>query len=117
MVIATRWLPFSLALPWLLPRWRHALRAREPRVWLPLGWALLVLAFFSASPGKRDMYILPMLPMVALAAAPFLPQVQQSCWLRRLALALALVLPQQGRCYDWAISLSQSSICPFRRCG
>jgi 4-amino-4-deoxy-L-arabinose transferase-like glycosyltransferase len=77
-VIAGFWLPFALALPWLLPRWRDALRARDARVWLPLGWALLVLAFFSASPGKRDMYILPMLPMVAVAAAPYLEGIAAS---------------------------------------
>ncbi|MEJ7746857.1 MAG: glycosyltransferase family 39 protein, partial [Luteimonas sp.] len=69
-VIAGFWLPFSLALPALAPRWRDAWCTRDARVWLPLAWALLVLLFFSASPGKRDMYILPMLPMVALAAAP-----------------------------------------------
>ena len=77
-VIAGFWLPFSLALPWLLPRWRDAWRARDAKVWLPLGWTLLVLLFFSASPGKRDMYILPMLPMVALAAAPYLGVIAMS---------------------------------------
>jgi 4-amino-4-deoxy-L-arabinose transferase-like glycosyltransferase len=71
-VIAMFWMPFSLALPWLAPRWRDAWRGREAKVWLPLAWSLLVLLFFSASHGKRDMYILPMLPMVALAAAPYL---------------------------------------------
>ncbi|KGQ18031.1 Dolichyl-phosphate mannosyltransferase [Lysobacter dokdonensis DS-58] len=91
-VIAAYWLPFSLALPWLFPRWRDAFRARDARVWLPLGWALLVLAFFSASPGKRDMYILPMLPMVALAAGPYLENVTASRWFRRALLALVIVL-------------------------
>ncbi|MCA1714415.1 MAG: glycosyltransferase family 39 protein [Gammaproteobacteria bacterium] len=91
-VIAGFWLPFSLALPWLLPHWRAAWRARDARVWLPLGWALLVLLFFSASPGKRDMYILPMLPMVALAAAPYLERITRSALLRALLLALVAVL-------------------------
>lgn len=91
-VIAFRWLPFSLALPWLLPRWRDAFRARDAKVWLPLAWALLVLLFFSASPGKRDMYILPMLPMVALAAAPYLETISASRWLRRLLVTLAVLL-------------------------
>src|SRR5687768_7049530 len=89
-LIALHWLPFSLALPWLLPHWRDAFRARDAKVWLPLAWALLVLLFFSASPGKRDMYILPMLPMVALAAAPYLETVSASKWLRRGLAALAL---------------------------
>ena len=91
-VIAGFWLPFSLALPWLLPRWRDALRARDARVWLPLGWALLVLLFFSASPGKRDMYILPMLPMVAVAAAPYLETIAGSKRFRALLLALVVLL-------------------------
>ncbi|MGH8028918.1 MAG: ArnT family glycosyltransferase, partial [Arenimonas sp.] len=56
-VIAVFWLPFSLALPWLAKPWMAAWRARDARVWLPLAWGLLVVAFFSLSPGKRDMYI------------------------------------------------------------
>lgn len=91
-VIAGFWLPFALALPWLLPRWRAALRARDARVWLPLGWALLVLLFFSASTGKRDMYILPMLPMVAVAAAPYLEDIVASARFRLLLQALVAVL-------------------------
>ena len=91
-VIAGFWLPFSLALPWLLPRWRDALRARDARVWLPLGWALLVLLFFSASPGKRDMYILPMLPMVAVAAAPYLDAITRLPRFRALLLGLVALL-------------------------
>jgi 4-amino-4-deoxy-L-arabinose transferase-like glycosyltransferase len=91
-VIAGFWLPFSLALPWLFPRWRDAFRARDAAVWLPLGWALLVLVFFSASPGKRDMYILPMLPMLAVAAAPYLDDIAKSPWFRRLLVALVVVL-------------------------
>jgi len=91
-VIAGVWLPFSLALPWLLPRWTRALRARDARVWLPLAWSLLVLLFFSASPGKRDMYILPMLPMVALAAAPYLDEISGLKRFRALLLGLVVVL-------------------------
>ena len=91
-VITGFWLPFSLALPWLLPRWRAALRARDAKVWLPLGWALLVLLFFSASPGKRDMYILPMLPMVAVAAAPYLDGITGSTRFRGCLLALVAAL-------------------------
>ena len=71
-MIALFWLPFSLAFGWLWRDWRDAWRERDARAWLPLAWALLVLLFFSASPGKRDMYILPALPAVALAAAPYL---------------------------------------------
>ena len=91
-IIAGMWLPFSLAIPWLIPRWRDVLRARDAAVWLPLAWALLVLVFFSASPGKRDMYILPMLPMLAVAAGPFLPDIVASKRFRACLVALVLVL-------------------------
>ncbi len=84
-IIALFWLPFSLALPWLWRDWREAWRRRDARVWLPLSWGLLVLLFFSLSPGKRDMYILPALPAFTLAAAPF----ADSLWLRpRFRMAL-----------------------------
>ncbi len=69
------WLPFSLALPWLARPWIAAWRERDARVWLPLAWFALVLLFFSASAGKRDMYLLPALPALALAAAPFLDDI------------------------------------------
>src|SRR5690606_22784586 len=71
-VVLFFWLPFSLALPWLVTPWMRAWRERDARVWLPLAWFVLVLLFFSASAGKRDMYLLPALPGLALAAAPFL---------------------------------------------
>lgn len=104
-VIAAFWMPFSLALPWLAPRWRDAWRQRAAKVWLPLSWALLVLLFFSAAHGKRDMYILPMLPMVALAAAPYLPAITDRrgfrAWLLALVAALAVLLLVAGA---WALA-------------
>ena len=72
-IVLLFWAPFSLAFFWLWRDWHEAWRARDARVWLPLAWGLLVLVFFSCSPGKRDMYVLPALPAFALAAAPFLP--------------------------------------------
>ena len=91
-VIGLFWLPFSLAFLWLWRNWRDAWRARDARVWLPLSWAMLVLVFFSASPGKRDMYILPALPAVALAAAPFLAALVERRNFQRALLALCLLL-------------------------
>jgi len=73
-VMATLWLPAVLLLPWLLPRWRDALRARDARVLLPLGFVLLYLSFFTISRGKRDLYILSALPMLALASGYLLPE-------------------------------------------
>jgi 4-amino-4-deoxy-L-arabinose transferase-like glycosyltransferase len=74
-VIPALWLPWSLLLFWLVPRFRAAWRERDARVWLPLSWALLVLLFFSASPGKRGVYVLPALPALAFASLPFIADV------------------------------------------
>jgi 4-amino-4-deoxy-L-arabinose transferase-like glycosyltransferase len=57
-----------------------------------VGWALMVLLFFSASPGKREVYILPALPMLCVAAAPWLPLLLRSAWLRRALLAFVLAV-------------------------
>ncbi|HKZ73032.1 MAG TPA: glycosyltransferase family 39 protein [Steroidobacteraceae bacterium] len=91
-VIPVLWLPLSLLLIWLVPRWRDAWRARDARVWLPLGWVALVLLFFSASAGKRGIYILPALPALAMAAAPYLPGLAERRGVRRASLALGGVL-------------------------
>ena len=72
-VILTLWLPGALLLPWLLPAWWRRLRRGDLRYWLLLGWSLLVLLFFSLSPGKREVYLFPALPAVVLAAVPLLP--------------------------------------------
>ena len=71
-VMFTLWLPGSLLLPWLVPAWWRRIRRGDPRFWLLLGWAALVLVFFSASPGKREVYIFPALPALCIAAAPML---------------------------------------------
>ncbi len=91
-VIALYWLPFSIFIPWLIKPWREAWGARDARVWWPLAWVLIVLVFFSASPGKRDMYILPALPALAWAAAPFMPSLSGRRGVRRALLAFAGVL-------------------------
>jgi len=41
------------------------------------------VAFFSLSAGKRDMYILPALPALALAAAPYMDALAQRVAFRR----------------------------------
>ncbi len=92
-VIASAWLPLALTLPWALPAVvRHLRRRLDAHYLLPLTWALLVLLFFSFSPGKRDMYILPALPMVCVGLAPalVLALAQRNC--RRLLLAFSLIL-------------------------
>lgn len=90
-VIPLLWLPFSLLFFWLFPRWREAWRARDARVWLPLGWVLVMLVFFSASPGKRGIYVNPALPAIAIAAAPYLAGLYARIGVQRAALGLAAV--------------------------
>lgn len=71
-VIPVLWLPLSLLLPWSLPAWWRRLRRRDSRYLLLLGWAVLVVIFFTFSSGKRGVYILPALPAVALVFGPLL---------------------------------------------
>ena len=91
-VILTLWLPAALALPWAVPAWARRLRRRDPRYLLPLGWVLLVVLFFSVPAGKRDVYIMPALPMFCLALAPLLPGLLRRRAVRRLALGFAVLL-------------------------
>ncbi|MDO5505053.1 MAG: glycosyltransferase family 39 protein [Pseudoxanthomonas suwonensis] len=107
-VMATLWLPGAALLPWMLPAWRRRVRRMDARFVLLLGWSLLVLLFFTLSPGKREVYIFPALPALCLAAAPLLPVLLRrrgprlvlAAWLLLLAvLALAIGLsawPQQA---------------------
>ncbi len=91
-VIPPLWLPLSALLFWLAPRWKNAWVARDGRVWLPLSWALIVLLFFSLSTGKRDLYILPALPAVVIAAAPYLEELFARRGVVRLGLVLASIV-------------------------
>ncbi|MFT3905751.1 MAG: glycosyltransferase family 39 protein [Steroidobacteraceae bacterium] len=91
-VIPGLWLPWTPLLFWLVPRWQQDWSARRAATWLPLLWLALVLAFFSASTGKRGLYIFPALPALALAAAPWLPQLYARPAVRRVGLILAAVL-------------------------
>ncbi len=115
-VIATLWLPGALLLPWLLPAWWRRLRRGDSRFWLLLGWSLLVLLFFSASPGKREVYIFPALPALCMAAAPLLPALMRRravrwvLWSYLAVLALAAVgasLSAMAGASDWAHSQAQ----------
>ncbi len=81
------WLPLSLAYPGLIPRWLRAWRARDARIALPLCWVGLLVVFFSIPSGKREVYVLPALPMLALVAAPWLEELLRTRWLRAAALA------------------------------
>ncbi len=116
-IIAVDWLPLSLLLPWAIPAWWRRLRRRDARFLLPLGWIVLLLVFFSLSPGKRDVYILPALPICALALAPLLPGllrrrgVQVAVFALTLILSAALTLAATlalSRHPAWSVKLEQS---------
>lgn len=87
-VIPALWLPWSLLLFWLVPRFKTAFHERNARVWLPLFWLLIVLIFFSASPGKRGVYLLPALPALALAALPFVQSLLTRAGVQRIGFVL-----------------------------
>ncbi len=95
-VVPVLWLPLVALLPWLWPRWRAALRpaagARDTFVAVLLCWVVVVLLFFSASSGKRGVYVLPAVPALAMAAAPWLPELLRRAGTRRFAFGLAAAL-------------------------
>lgn len=72
-VIPWAWLPLVLTLPWAVPAWYRRLRRQDARLWLPLSGVVLIVLFFSLSPGKRGVYVLPALPLLCLSLAPLLP--------------------------------------------
>jgi 4-amino-4-deoxy-L-arabinose transferase-like glycosyltransferase len=90
-IVLFNWFPMSLAYIGAVPRWWTDLKARDPRILLPLGWTLLILVFFSIPVGKRDVYLMPAIPMVALAMAPYLETMSQARWLRNAAFWIALL--------------------------
>jgi 4-amino-4-deoxy-L-arabinose transferase-like glycosyltransferase len=91
-VIASLWLPGVLLLPWLLPTWWRRLREGDPVLITLLAWVLMVLVFFSASPGKRGVYIFPALPVLCVAAAPFLGGLLERIGVRRTLFGYGIVL-------------------------
>ncbi len=84
-VVPFLWVPLVAFVPWLWPRWRDAFRARDTLTIVLLVWVLIVLLFFSASSGKRGVYVLPAVPALAMAAAPWLPELLRARGPRRLA--------------------------------
>lgn len=83
-VVPVFWLPISALLPWLVAHWKRAIKAGDYRIILPLAWIVLVLVFFSMSPGKRGVYILPAVPMLALITAPYLREIVDYRWPKRI---------------------------------
>jgi 4-amino-4-deoxy-L-arabinose transferase-like glycosyltransferase len=91
-VIPVLWLPLSALLPWLWPRWREAWRARDTWTAVLLAWVVIVVLFFTMSSGKRGLYVLPAVPALAMAAAPWLPELLRRPGTRRFGFGLASAL-------------------------
>lgn len=91
-VMLSIWMPTVLALLWAIPAWARRLKRRDMRYLLPLTWWALLVLFFSIPSGKRDVYIMPALPMMCLALGPLLPGIIRKVWANRLAIGFATVL-------------------------
>lgn len=91
-VLPWAWLPLVLALPWAIPAWLRRIRRGDPAIILPLSGLVLILFFFSMSPGKRGVYVLPTVPLLVLALAPLLPGLVRLPWLQRLGAAVLALL-------------------------
>jgi 4-amino-4-deoxy-L-arabinose transferase-like glycosyltransferase len=90
-VLLLHFFPLSLAYVSGWRDWRAAWQLHDARYALLVGWCLLVFIFFTLAVGKREVYVLPMLPMLALALAPTLERLAHVLWLRRTALGIALL--------------------------
>ena len=91
-VIPWAWFPLVLLSPWLAARWALRWRDRDASVVLLAGWITLVLLFFTISSAKRDVYLLPAAPALALLSAPHLAELADKLSCRRVLRAAALLL-------------------------
>jgi len=89
-VLVLHFFPLSLAYAGAWRHWVDGLRTRDARLLLLLGWCVLVVVFFSLAGGKREVYLMPILPLLALALAPTLQASLAARWLRVVAWLAAL---------------------------
>ncbi len=91
VVITASWLPLSFAYIPAIPAWWRDVRDGEARMMFPLAFVVMFIVFFSFPTGKRDVYLLPALPMLALAIGPYLPEIVARKWIRLTAFFVALL--------------------------
>ena len=83
-------LPWSLILPLaLVSAWKAARHDQERQSWLPVIWFAVILIFFSLVSGKRERYILPVVPAIGLLVGRYVTAVMHGAlpwpkWHRRL---------------------------------
>lgn len=110
-VMLFNWLPFSLLYLGALPAWWAAFKAREARVVLPLVWVAIIVVFFSIPAGKRDVYVMPALPMIVLAMAPALEAMLEAAWVRTLGFGFAVAAGLGLTGYaGWALAKQPASV-------
>jgi len=89
-------LPWSLFLPWVLP-WVWKRRKADDGTRLLLAWTVPAFIFFSISIGKRNVYLLPIYPAMAILMArsildlmdqPFSPWPRRIGWIWAIALGV-----------------------------
>lgn len=90
-VIPALWFPLPLLLLALFRPLADAIRHR-PVIPVLLVWIALVILFFSFSPGKRGVYLLPALPMLALILAPLLSSQRPAGWFPPLLTGVHLLM-------------------------
>ncbi|MFT6985977.1 MAG: 4-amino-4-deoxy-L-arabinose transferase-like glycosyltransferase [Psychromonas sp.] len=90
-VVPGLWFPLPLL---IVAHWRRFIDKvkAEPTIAILLIWVVLVILFFSISPGKRGVYILPALPMFALAIAAIITDLKPKRWLEYLITGLLTLL-------------------------
>ncbi|GIU20713.1 glycosyl transferase [Shewanella sp. MBTL60-007] len=98
-VVPVMWFPLPLL---FIAHWQRVMAKvkAEPVIAILLIWVVLVLVFFSISPGKRGVYILPALPMLALALSAIITGADTKRWfewgLTALLWLLGLVFTAAG---------------------
>jgi 4-amino-4-deoxy-L-arabinose transferase-like glycosyltransferase len=90
--------PWTLFLPWVV-RWTWQRRREDERMRLLLAWTVPAFVFFSISIGKRDVYLLPIYPALAILTARSMLELmegQHARWRKRTAVACGMALVLAG---------------------
>ena len=83
-VIPVMWFPLPILLLSSLKHVYHKLKT-DPVLMILFAWVVLVVCFFSISPGKRGVYVLPALPMLSLFTTIAYHEVKLPLWFNRIS--------------------------------